>query len=254
MGGIQGYLEKLGSNFMVAAFIPSLAFVTACVLTFKSLFPHDFINNIQSAFSPLNQNGFIVLLLATMMGFVLTSLNTYIYKLFEGYVWTDYLKPLRNLELTRARKIRYQRDLIKRKIERVEKWKDDWKRANMPAYQQDKLRRIEKQLQQLRNKRDALATDYDMRYPPKDTMILPSRLGNILRAAEAYPQDRYSADSVALWPRMVWAIDKEYMGHVDAANDQCSFLLKLLLTFGNLCFVGNRGFTLCLVLSRKLLY
>lgn len=109
MGGIQGYLEKLGSNFMVAAFIPSLAFVTACVLTFKSLFPHDFINNIQSAFSPLNQNGFIVLLLATMMGFVLTSLNTYIYKLFEGYVWTDYLKPLRNLELTRARKIRYQR-------------------------------------------------------------------------------------------------------------------------------------------------
>lgn len=102
----------------------------------------------------------------------------------------------------------------------------------MPAYQQDKLRRIEKQLQQLRNKRDALATDYDMRYPPKDTMILPSRLGNILRAAEAYPQDRYSANSVALWPRMVWAIDKEYMGHVDAANDQCSFLLNCSLLSG----------------------
>jgi hypothetical protein len=55
---------------------------------------------------------------------------------------------------------------------------------------------------------------------------MATRLGNILRSAEAYSQNRYHVDAVALWPRMVWAMDKEYMLNVDSANDQCSFLLN----------------------------
>lgn len=226
MNAIQGYLEKLGGNFMIAAFVPCLAFVTACMFAFEPLLPTNFLANVRNSLSPLNQNGLIILLIATMMGFTLTSLNTYIYKLFEGYVLPEYLKPLQRIELARARQIRRKRDLLNKKIQRIEKWKQNWVRAKMPAYQQAKLKRINDRIGQWINLRDGLAADYDQRYPPKDSQIMPSRLGNILRAAEAYPQSRYHVDAVALWPRMVWAMDKEYMMNVDTANDQCSFLLN----------------------------
>lgn len=233
MGGtIRGYLEKLGGNFMVAAFIPALAFVTACMISFKPLLPTEFVDNVQIALSPLDENGFIILLIATMMGFTLTSLNTYIYKLFEGYVLTRYLKPLQRLEVRRARQIRNQRDALHKKIKRMEKWQMGWSLAGMPDLPKEKLDRIDDRITRLTNQRDALAADYELRYPPADALIMPTRLGNILKAAEAYPQSRYGVDSVALFPRLAIAIDKEYMGHMDTANDQCSFLLNSCLLSG----------------------
>jgi Ca2+/Na+ antiporter len=226
MNAIQGYLEKLGSNFMIAAFIPSLVFVAAGTVAFSPLLSIDLMERVRSSLSPLDDNGLIILLVAIMMGFILTSLNTYIYKLFEGYFLTGLLKPFHRIELKRARKIRNRRDFLNNKIGRLENWQKGWAKAKLPAYQKKKLERINNRIEQLMIQRDALASEYDLKYPPTDALIMPTRLGNILRAAEAYPQSRYYADSVALWPRMVWAIDKEYMSHVDAANDQCSFLLN----------------------------
>lgn len=226
MNAIQGYLEKLGGNFMIAAFVPSLAFVTACMIAFSPVLPSTFIDRIRASLSPLDYNGLIILLAAIVMGFTLTSLNTYIYKLFEGYVLFNIFKPLQMLEISRARKIRNKRDQLNKKVKRLEQWQKSWEDAKMPDYQEQRKERTNKRIKQLKNKRDALATEYDLKYPPLDSMILPTRLGNILRAAEVYSQDRYHADSVMLWPRMVWAIDREYMNQVDAANDQCSFLLN----------------------------
>ncbi len=243
MGGtIQGYLEKLGGNFMVAAFVPSLAFVTACMVAFRSLLPTHFLDSVQTALSPLDENGLIILLIATMMGFTLTSLNTYIYKLFEGYVLTQYLKPLRRVEVRRARQIRNQRDTLHKKINRLERWQMGWSLAGMPDLPKEKLNRIETRITRLTNQRDALAAEYELRYPPTDALIMPTRLGNILKAAEAYPQSRFHADSVALFPRMSAAIDREFMGHMDTANDQCSFLLNSCLLsgiFAGLTFVAS---------------
>jgi hypothetical protein len=232
MNAVQGYLEKLGGNFMIAAFIPSLAFVTACMVAFSPLLPLTLIDRIRTSLSPLGENSLIILLIATVMGFTLTSLNTYIYKLFEGYIFPNFLSPFHKLERAHARKIRSQRDSLDRKVKRIESWKLQWENAKMPKYQKQRFERIEKRIKQIKNKRDSLASEYDLKYPPFDNMILPTRLGNILRAAEVYSQDRYHVDAVALWPRMVWAIDKEFMGHVDTANDQCSFLLNSSLLSG----------------------
>ena len=102
----------------------------------------------------------------------------------------------------------------------------------MPEYHTERMRRVDERIKQLKNRRDALAAEYDLRYPPNEDIILPTRLGNILRAAESYPQLRYRIDSVPLWPRMVYAIDEKYMAHVDTANDQCSFLLNSSLLSG----------------------
>jgi hypothetical protein len=38
-------------------------------------------------------------------------------------------------------------------------------------------------------------------YPPSTVDFLPTRLGNVLLAAENYSRDRYGLDSVLFWPR-----------------------------------------------------
>ena len=39
-------------------------------------------------------------------------------------------------------------------------------------------------------------------FPPAPTPLLPTRLGNVLRAAESYPESRYGLDGVFFWPRL----------------------------------------------------
>ena len=226
MHAVQGYLEKLGGNFMIAAFIPSLAFILACLTAFQPLIPTALFERMQNSLSPVGESGLVALLVAIMMGFTLTSLNTYVYRLFEGYVLYDLLIPFRKLELKRARRIRSKLDLVHKKIDQLEAGIENWKKARMPKYNAGRLERIERRIINLKAQRDALTADYDLRYPPDESLILPTRFGNILRAAEAYSQSRYQIDSVPLWPRLVYAMDEKYMGHVDTANDQCSFLLN----------------------------
>jgi hypothetical protein len=80
MNTLQTYLEKFGGNFLVAAFVPSLAFVTASILLIGPVVPVDVLVRIQFFLSPLESNiGWTILLVATIVGFTLSSLNTYIY-------------------------------------------------------------------------------------------------------------------------------------------------------------------------------
>ncbi|WP_071289593.1 hypothetical protein [Mycolicibacterium llatzerense] len=44
-----------------------------------------------------------------------------------------------------------------------------------------------------------------VQFPPatQPQALMPTRLGNVLRAAELYPHERYAIDSVVIWPRLV---------------------------------------------------
>ena len=47
-------------------------------------------------------------------------------------------------------------------------------------------------------------------YPPEQSAVMPTRLGNILRASEMYPFERYGMDSVVLWTRLAPLLPKEF--------------------------------------------
>jgi hypothetical protein len=237
MSAIQGYLEKLGGNFLVASFIPSLTFVISSIVIFGPIIPESVLKRIQFLLSPFGQFGLLIILIAVIIGFTLTSLNTQVYKIFEGYVLTKYLSFFLNLERKRARELRQERERIIRKINRLQNKLDIWEKSGLPSRPQKEKAKIETRIESLRTKRDDVTVTYDQRYPPYESMILPTRLGNILRAAEIYPRTRWGIDPVPIWPRLIYAAStaekgESYLTKVDFSNDQCSFLLNSSLLSG----------------------
>ena len=239
MNTIQAYLEKFGGNFLVAAFVPSLAFVSASILLVGPVVPPDVLTRIQFLLGPLGEKniGWAIFLIAVIIGFTLTSLNTYIYKLFEGYILIKQLSFLRSFEIKRARQFRGKRDVINQKIRQLEQRVIAWDMAKMPQRSEKEKRLIQTRIQNLIAERDTISVEYDQMYPPYENLILPTRFGNILRASETYPRIRWGIDAVTMWPRLIYAVSiapkgDEYLTKVDISNDQCSFLLNSSLLSG----------------------
>jgi hypothetical protein len=86
MNAFTNYLEKLGSNFIVSAMVPSLTLVVASLLVFDPILNIGTIFKDPQDVYQLVGFGPIILIVTIIIGFTLTSLNTYILKMFEGYV------------------------------------------------------------------------------------------------------------------------------------------------------------------------
>lgn len=88
MGAIKSYLDKFGSRFSVASVIPALAFVIAFVVVFVpgSIEILKILEESDQKFDKIAV-GIIILVLTVIIGFTLVTLNTYILKFFEGYVF-----------------------------------------------------------------------------------------------------------------------------------------------------------------------
>jgi hypothetical protein len=79
-------------------------------------------------------------------------------------------------------------------------------------------------------------------YPADSELILPTRLGNIIRNFEYYAYAQYHMDPIILWPRLVGAMDASYQGSVDDAKTQFDFMLNCSLLSALLAFlIGLSG-------------
>jgi len=120
MEKLQGYLDKMGSNFIVSAFIPSLGFVTILMLSLQPVLPPDIVDRLGGTFNPLGQSALVTLVLAIILGFTLSTLSTYIYKLYEGYVSSNWFKRARRSEVNRVHRLDAEIRRLDRKIARVQ--------------------------------------------------------------------------------------------------------------------------------------
>lgn len=239
MEGFQNFFEKMGSNFMVSAFIPSLAFVLLSLLVFSPIFPPFLSENLNSG-DQFFQSSLIVIVISTIIGFILTSLNVFIYKLFEGYIIFNKIPFLRRNKVNEVRRIKKKEKAILNRISIIKKRYDYLDSTIMSGTRSErtndilrkKMHSLTSRLVQLEGEYEELHYDSDSRFPPEEKYILPTRFGNILRAAEIYSETRYQIDGVTMWTRVIKVIDKDYMGYIDTANNQCSFLLYCSLLSG----------------------
>ncbi len=70
------------------------------------------------------------------------------------------------------------------------------------------------------------------RYPSNIQQIMPTSLGNALRAAERYPQDRYGADAILTWPRLAPLVPASFSAQVDEFRGAMEFLVVVSIWSG----------------------
>lgn len=64
-------------------------------------------------------------------------------------------------------------------------------------------------------------------YPLSRNEVMATRLGNILRASERYPNERYGADAVLVWPRLYPLLPDSVVTGIAQARESLEFLLEL---------------------------
>jgi hypothetical protein len=86
----------------------------------------------------------------------------------------------------------------------------------------------------------AIADDeiFLLEYTEDRNNVLPTRLGNVLRAAELYPQERYSADFNLLWTRLCHLCPEPFLENLDEFQAALDFLVVAVTGF-SLLAVGT---------------
>jgi hypothetical protein len=81
------------------------------------------------------------------------------------------------------------------------------------------------------NKRQALTERRDLsrRYPLNSSLILPTRLGNILRSFEHHPRHLYNIAPISGWARLVAVIPDNFRGLIEEQEANVTFLLNVIL-------------------------
>lgn len=84
--------------------------------------------------------------------------------------------------------------------------------------------------------------------PLHESLIMPTRLGNILRATSEYALNRYHIEHNEIWPRLVDLLPEKFLKAMEEKNSQLTFTLNssfLLNMIGFVCLItGIIGFSL----------
>jgi hypothetical protein len=87
--------------------------------------------------------------------------------------------------------------------------------------------RYQKITQQLQADWPPLERRFDLDYPSRREMVLPTKLGNAVAAFEDYPRTRYGMDSIALWARLIPLLkEKGYLEFVTQEKSVFDFLMN----------------------------
>lgn len=264
---MQGILGKLGNNFFVAAFIPALGFVVIAQLVFSPIIPSDIKDNFLIQIGTnLDDISLLPVILTLLLGYTLLGLNTFIYKAIEGYYLPRRFSVFQKRQAKKALKRKLEYKIVDKALKRLKKqfWLIDdalsdiddklEEKKSLDELEQRLLSRLGPKRKRLRRKIDSLnqlnyelKAQYRQDYPLSTSTVLPTRFGNILRAAEIYSNEHYGMDAVTLWPRLIHAIDDRYHQKLDESNNGLAFItnsmvLAVFLAFLCLIAAGYQGF------------
>jgi hypothetical protein len=74
-------------------------------------------------------------------------------------------------------------------------------------------------------------------FPDSASSVLPTRLGNVVRAFETYTRRQYGAGAIALWPRLLNVLDSDHAQAIDAVKTAFDFFINSSLLGGILALI-----------------
>src|ERR1700723_62574 len=89
-----------------------------------------------------------------------------------------------------------------------------------------KLGRTDHRTSDLGSQYGLLAEILNTSLPSDEGLLLPTRLGNVIRSFEHYSTPAYGMDAIVLWPRLLSKIDSAFASTIDEAKSAFDFMLN----------------------------
>ena len=204
-----GELPKLlGKTFLIGYLLPA----ALTVLALAAVFDFSALTSIYAAGLKLlgsadeKQLAFRLGLLVAVIwivGVVLLAINYKLIRILEGYGATNPARLWKDWSLSIFRDLSSRHEAIE--AQRVD--------GKVPA--------------QLQSEHGLLRRRLGNEFPERESLILPTRFGNIVRAFERYPQIIYGIEAINMWPRLQAVIPDAYLTMLDEAKAQLDLWVNL---------------------------
>nr|WP_206314367.1 hypothetical protein [Streptomyces coryli] len=196
---------------------------------------------------PSTQSGTGLLLLAAslLLGLVLSALQTWLYRLLEGYLlWPDLLYARACRRRTRAKHtLRDRLTLLRLQRREDEGQLAEGETAQLAALRADpRIRRAASRDHRASAIRRSLLRERLARYPVADGQIGPTRLANAIRRFEEYGYDRYRLDTQTMWHELTATAPEQARRKTELARANVDFFIALI--YGHAAVAGTALLTL----------
>ncbi len=187
--------KALGKSFFFGAFLPAFFLIINVAAAIALAMGAEAVTE-QVGFTSIT---LLCLAAAFLIATAFWSLNMWVVRFYEGY-------PILRCQFIRKR-VQSRRDKLYGEIAAL-RAKSNGKH-HVQAGHEDYLRLTDLQVKA------------EVEYPPANAELLPSKLGNIIRAFEYYPATRYNIETITVWPRLLAVLPKS---QIDAINTEKSFM------------------------------
>jgi hypothetical protein len=146
---------------------------------------------------------------------LLYNLNTPLIRLYEGYPWQHSWLGKR----ATARQLRRR----------------EWADSRRPFLRSlvHEIGDADPKIAKLEVWRSRLGQRVTNEYPGPE-LVLPTRLGNVVRSFEEYPRSVYGISTVSVWPRLVGVLNKESLSLLDDSKASFDFMINASFLSGAL--------------------
>ena len=199
----------IGRDFVIGYFLPVAAFIAAS-LGLAVAFGLD-PGGLKLTGGSLDETEVLVAstllaLSSALGGVLLLALNREVIRLMEGYPY----RRLNGYQRWRYRRLSSLTDTIRTERETLKKQKKE-----LSPERRDELEKAVSKL----------ATYF----PDEEKWVLPTALGNTIRAFEIYPRVMYGLDAIEGWGRLLGVVPTDYRQQINAAKTQMDFWVNLWL-------------------------
>lgn len=212
---LKQIIESLQARFL----LPSI------ILTVGSIF----ILSIDLNFS-MPEKSALLICTVIIISYLFNALNGLIIRLMEGYEFSGNILYIakKKRQIKALEKLNKAIDECRLKLDQIKKIENKYIVEDMlDADRREKIDNIRKLWE---DKRDSLIVKRSNSFPPSE--LMSTTFGNIIKAWEYYPKDRYNIDAVYLWPRMFSILkDKNFLQTIQNEKITLDFLANTGFVF-----------------------
>jgi hypothetical protein len=217
--GFEELPKILSGNFVAAFFLPALLFQLWMLALVHSGHPFDVLTYLLGSDAAGPAAGSVVDRIASVaavagvIAVILAMSNRQIIRFLEGYGGLNPLRLFGSIERRRFKRLHAR-------IKKLEVQRGELK-SRLPR-NHGQLGDLERRLGELHR----LAAE---RFPADEEFVLPTALGNTIRAFEAYTYVVYNVDCIYVWNRLLACLPRDFREMIDAARSQLDFWVNMFV-------------------------